>query len=33
MKFCLIEDQRKTFPVRLPHLGDARLVSFVSTEP
>ena len=32
MKFCLIEDQRETFPVRLPHLGDARLVGFVSTK-
>jgi hypothetical protein len=33
MKLYLIEDQRETFLVRLPHLGDARLVGFVSTEP
>jgi transposase-like protein len=32
MKFCLIKDQRERFPVRLPHLGDARLVGFVSTK-
>jgi hypothetical protein len=32
MRFCLIDDKYEKFLVHLPHLGDVRIVGFISTK-